>query len=123
MGQLDKSRKILVVDDFVDAAEIVTAMLKLRGHRARFAVTGQAGLDLASTFQPDVVLLDLSMPGLDGYSVARALRQQYAKDSLRLIAFTAWDDEVSRARAKAAGFDDHIRKPAALAHIIRCIEQ
>lgn len=122
-GELNELRKILVVDDFRDAAEMVTAMLTLRGHRACFAVTGQDGLDLVSTFDPDVVLLDLSMPGLDGYSVARTIREQYSTDTIRLIAFTAWDDEVSRARAKAAGFDGHLPKPAALAHIIRCVEQ
>lgn len=118
MAQVDQPRKILVVDDYEDAAAIVAGILQLHGHHTCFAVGGHAGLCAAMTFSPEVVFLDLSMPGCDGYQVARCLRQSYADRKLRLIALSAWDDDLTRARAKAAGFDAHLIKPAHLLDII-----
>lgn len=118
MAQTDRPRKILVVDDYEDAAAIVADILQLHGHQARFAVGGHAGLYAAFTFSPEVVFLDLSMPGCDGYKVARCLRLSFPDRKLRLIALTACDDDLSRARAKAAGFDAHIIKPAHLHDIV-----
>lgn len=118
MAQAKRPRKILVVDDYEDAAAVVVDILQLHGHHTRFAVGGQAGLCAASAFSPEVVFLDLSMPGCDGYKVARCLRLSYPDRKLRLIALTAWGDELSRARAKAAGFDVHLIKPAQLHAII-----
>ena len=118
MAQANQPRKILVVDDHEDAAAIVADILELHGHHTCFAVGGQAGLCAASTFSPEVVFLDLCMPECDGYKVARCLRLAYPDRQLRLIALTAWDDDLSRARAKAAGFDAHLIKPAQLHDII-----
>ena len=114
----DRPRKILVVDDYEDAASIVADILQLHGHQARFAVGGYAGLYAAITFSPEVVFVDLSMPECDGYKVARCLRLSYPDRKLRLIALTARDDDLSRARAKAAGFDAHLVKPAHLHDIV-----
>lgn len=118
MIQAEHPRRILVVDDYEDAAAVVAAILQLHGHHTRFAVGGHAGLCVASTFSPEIVYLDLSMPGFDGYKVARCLRLTYPDRNLRLIALTASGDDISRARAKAAGFDVHLVKPAHLNDII-----
>ena len=122
MGQLNRSRRILVIDDYEDAATIVADILLLHGHQARFAVGGHEGLCIASSFSPDVVFLDLGMPEIDGYAVARSLRLAFPPGRLRLVALTARGDELSRARARAAGFDAHLLKPAALRKIIEAIE-
>ena len=118
MVRADQPRKILVVDDYEDAAAIVADILQLHGHQARFAVGGQAALCEASTFAPEVVFVDLRMPGCDGYKVARCLRLSYPDRKLRLIALTSCDDDLSRARAKAAGFDAHLTKPVHLQDIV-----
>lgn len=123
MGQLDRSRKILVIDDYEDAATIVAEILLLHGHQARFAVGGHEGLCMASSFSPEVVFLDLGMPEIDGYQVARHLRLSYPPGQLRLVALSARGDELSRARAKAAGCDAHLLKPAALYTLIEAIEE
>lgn len=122
MGQLDTSRKILVIDDYEDAAVIVADILRLFGHRAEFAAGGSAGLSLASSFSPDVVFLDLNMPGIDGYEVARCLRLSDPDRKLRIVALSAYADDLSRARARAAGFDAHLQKPADLRDIVGAVE-
>jgi CheY-like chemotaxis protein len=122
MGESGKIRSVLVVDDHADAASIVADILCLHGHRARFAVGGIEALVLAGEFLPDVIFLDLCMLYLDGYTIARRLRRSYLNRDLRLIALTACGDELSRARAKAAGFDAHLVKPAALGEIVRSIQ-
>jgi CheY-like chemotaxis protein len=101
------SRRVLVVDDAVDAAELFGEVLRMNGHDFRVAHDGPGALQVALEFEPDVVLLDLGLPGMDGYEVARRLREQGG--NMRLIAVTGYTRDPERLRE--AGFDDHLMKP------------
>ncbi|MFO1431875.1 MAG: ATP-binding protein [Candidatus Competibacteraceae bacterium] len=103
--------RILVVDDNVDVAESMAVLLELEGHQVRTVYTAHAALEAARTFRPDVVLLDIGLPGMDGYEVARRLRASPATRHVLLIALTGYGREEDRARSKAAGFDRHLVKP------------
>jgi len=104
-------KRILVVDDNVDAATTLQLLLKSLGHEACAVYDGQQALSMALAFRPDVVLLDIGMPGLDGYEVARRLREIKRGKPLRIIAVTGWGQEADRARSREAGFDVHLVKP------------
>ncbi|HEX6999521.1 MAG TPA: PAS domain-containing protein [Gammaproteobacteria bacterium] len=104
-------RKILVADDNQDAAHTLAMLLRLSGHEVRTAHGGEAALALASTFRPDIALLDIGMPDLDGYEVAKQLRRTPWGRGLRLVAVTGWGQEEDKRRARAAGFDHHLTKP------------
>jgi CheY-like chemotaxis protein len=106
-------RKILVVDDNVDAAESLAIVLRMKGHQVRTAHDGAAALALAEAEKPEIVLLDLGMPGMDGVTVARELRARQNGKPLRIIALTGWGQESDRERTREAGFDDHLVKPVA----------
>lgn len=103
--------RILVVDDNVDVAESVAVLLGLEGHQTRTAYTGAAALALAAAFQPQVVLLDLGLPGMDGYEVARRLRAEPATAKARIIALTGYGQPADRERTRLNGFDQHLVKP------------
>ncbi|HET8644926.1 MAG TPA: response regulator, partial [Vicinamibacteria bacterium] len=103
-------RKVVVADDNEDAAEMMRALLELDGHTVQVAGDGQAALDLIAAFSPEVAVLDIGMPGMDGYEVARRVRAQGRQ--VYLIAVTGWGQESDRRRAEAAGFDAHLTKPA-----------
>jgi CheY-like chemotaxis protein len=104
-------RRILVVDDNVDAAESLAVLLRLEGHEVRVAADGPAALAAAQAGPPQMVVLDLGLPGLDGHEVARRLRAlPGAKDAL-LVALTGWAQEEERRRCHEAGFDGHLPKP------------
>ncbi len=105
------ARRVLVVDDNVDGAESAAMLLKLDGHDVRVAHTGPDALAVAHEFVPDVVVLDIGLPGMDGYAVARALREDRVVAHVRLIAVTGYGRDDDRRRAQAAGFDDHLVKP------------
>jgi len=104
--------RVLIVDDYPDSAETACALLAMLGHDCRFATSGTAALAEASEFQPDVAILDISLPDLSGFEVARELRQRYAGRPLFLAALTGWGQPSDRAKALAAGFDHHVLKPA-----------
>jgi signal transduction histidine kinase/CheY-like chemotaxis protein len=104
-------RRILIADDNRDAADSLSLLLELSGHEVRVAHLGQTALSLAQTFRPDVAFLDIGMPDMSGYEVARALRQEPWATSLQLIALTGWGQEDDRRRALEAGFDLHLTKP------------
>jgi len=117
---LQKSRrtvapmKVLIVDDNVDSAQTSLWMLDLIGHKATVAHEGMSALEIAHDLQPDVVLLDIGMPGMDGYEVCRQLRQMPEMKNKTVIAQTGWGQESDRQKAFAAGFDHHITKPVSL---------
>ena len=106
-------RKILIVDDNVDAAESLAIVLRMKGHGVRTAHDGAQALALAATEQPDIVLLDLGMPEMDGLAVARELRARPDGTRMRIIALTGWGQDSDRERTRAAGFDEHLVKPVA----------
>lgn len=103
--------RILVIDDNVDAADSLAALLRVRGHEVRTAYGGQSGLDQAADFRPDLVLLDLGMPQMDGFEVARRIRSMEGGAEITLIAVSGWGQPADRERTKAAGFDFHLTKP------------
>lgn len=104
-------RRVLIVDDNVDAASSLAMLLQLRGHDARVAYDGLSALGLARGDAPEVALLDLGMPGMDGYELARRFRGDPALREVRLVALTGWGQDEDRQRTKAAGFDHHLVKP------------
>jgi CheY-like chemotaxis protein len=104
-------RKVLVVDDNVDAAVTVSALLKAWGHDVQTVYNGPAALETARGFRPDVVLLDIGLPGLSGYDVARKLRAEGIHDRVLITALTGYGQAEDRERAHAAGFDYHLTKP------------
>ena len=114
-------KRVLVVDDNVDAADTLGMLMRSLGHEARVVYDGVQALQEAVEFRPDVVLLDIGLPGINGYEVARRLRATKAGQSAKIIAITGWGQDADRARAREAGFDVHLVKPvdeAALQHLV-----
>ncbi|HET9492054.1 MAG TPA: ATP-binding protein [Methylomirabilota bacterium] len=107
----DRSRSVLIVEDKDDTREALRLLLESLGHRVLEAPDGPRGLELALDHQPEVVLIDLGLPGLDGYEVARALRASPAGKTALLIAVTGYGQAEDRRRSKEAGFDAHLVKP------------
>lgn len=115
-------KRVLVVDDNEDAAMLIAELLRYRGHNVEVAVGGCEGFAAAAATIPDVVLLDLGMPVMDGYQVARALRDSALTGAIRLVALTAWGDRESRLRVIQAGFNDHLVKPANFSDLFEAVE-
>jgi CheY-like chemotaxis protein len=105
------SRRILVVDDNEDSAESLTLLLRLQGHLVESAHDGRHALEAAEQFRPDVILLDLGMPGMSGYEVCQEIRKQPWGGKMLLLAQTGWGQDQDRQRTKDAGFDGHLTKP------------
>jgi CheY-like chemotaxis protein len=108
----ESGRRFLVVDDNVDAAGTLALLLEMMGHTVSVAHSGEAALAAVDEFEPHIVVLDIGMPGMNGYEVARRLKKR--TDLPRqpvLVAATGWGTEADRARAMAAGFDRHLTKP------------
>jgi CheY-like chemotaxis protein len=104
-------RRVLVADDDKDAVLILTALLRDEGYEVRGVHRGTEVLDAVFNFAPDVVLLDIGMPQMSGYEVARRLRERYGSARPALIAVTGFTRTMDRAQARAAGFEHHIGKP------------
>jgi signal transduction histidine kinase len=112
---LQEMQRILVVDDNADAADSLGALLQMLGADVRVAHDGKAALETFADFRPAAVLLDLGMPGMDGYEVARRIRALKDADGTVLIALTGWGQDTDRHRSSAAGFQHHLVKPADIA--------
>ena len=104
--------RVLVVDDYPGAAEISCMLLEILGHEARHVLTGRDALACAAQFFPDVVILDIGLPDISGYDVARALRESPQGKDVYIAALTGWGQPEDRGRAVAAGIDQHFTKPA-----------
>jgi CheY-like chemotaxis protein len=104
-------RRVLVVEDNPDGLEALLALLELLGYATAGAGDGPAAIEAAARFRPAIVLLDLGLPGMDGYEVARALRAEPAQAGVVLVALTGWGAETDRVRTAEAGFDHHLTKP------------
>ena len=107
----DGATRVLVVDDNPDIAESTSLVLKLAGYEVKTVLSGQDAIDVAPAFQPAIVLLDIGMPGLDGYAVARRLKGEPKLKDAWLIAVSGYGTAADRVRAKEAGFDRHLVKP------------
>ena len=103
---------VLVVDDNVDAAQSLAKLLQASGHDVRMAYDGPSALEAALNYRPDVVLLDIGLPGLNGFEVAKRIRQQPTLKNIVLVAMTGYGQEADRQRSQEAGFDHHLVKPA-----------
>jgi CheY-like chemotaxis protein len=110
-NDLSRRTRIIIVEDNADAAEILRVLLELHGYEVRVAHTGPEGVRLAKQWPPEVMLCDIGLPGLDGYGVAAAMRQDPATAQARLIAVTAYSSDADRQRCREVGFDRHLVKP------------
>jgi PAS domain S-box-containing protein len=115
-------RRVLVVDDNVDAAEMLDVLLKSLGHKTCVAHDGLEALKRAADFHPDIVLLDIGLPGADGYEVARGLRALRKDDPLRIVAITGWGQDADKQKSRQAGFDVHLVKPVDPAELMRVLD-
>ncbi|MGZ8488774.1 MAG: hybrid sensor histidine kinase/response regulator, partial [Candidatus Binatia bacterium] len=106
-----RSRRILVADDFPQSAETLARLLEKDGNEVQIAKDGVAAVEAAAEFLPDIILMDLAMPRLDGYQAANRIRQQPWGKSMILIALTGWGQQQDRRRTQEAGFDAHLTKP------------
>jgi len=112
----NSARRVLIVEDDSDISETMQDLLQAVGHRVETAATGPAGVERARALEPDVVLVDVGLPGMDGYDVARALRGAFG-DRVYLAALTGYGRPEDRKRAREAGFDAHLTKPVDLASV------
>ena len=115
-------KRVLIVDDNADGADSLGRLLAILGHETAMEYDGQAALERVGAFAADVVLLDLGMPGLDGFEICRRLRASDSPHRPRIVAMTGWGREEDRARTAAAGFDAHLVKPVDLAALARLLE-
>jgi PAS domain S-box-containing protein len=113
---------VLIADDNEDAADALSEFLRIAGHQVTTVNNGHDAVRTAMSLRPDAVLLDIGMPGLNGYEVARALRATSGMEETVLVALTGWGTDDDRSRASAAGFDHHLTKPTSAADIVKVLE-
>ncbi|WP_341406143.1 PAS domain S-box protein [Luteolibacter soli] len=111
-GHHASGKRVLIVDDNTDAAQVLAMAVTLMGHEVATAENGQVALDLVPGFRPHVVFMDLGMPVMDGWEAAKRLRAQPGSETIHLVALTGWGQDGDRERTRAAGFDQHLVKPA-----------
>jgi CheY-like chemotaxis protein/two-component sensor histidine kinase len=114
-------RRVLIVDDNEDASESLALVLRLMGHEIATASDGLAALNIAKSFLPELILLDIGMPALNGYETAARIREQPWSRGVRLVALTGWGQDADRKRSAEAGFDLHLVKPIDPAEIERLL--
>lgn len=115
-------KKVLIVDDNADAAELLAMLLSTYGHMVHAAEDAESALRVAAELVPDVILLDIGLPGTDGYSVARSLREDARFADTVLIALTGYGTATDKERSRNAGFDHHVVKPAEVEELLTFIE-
>jgi CheY-like chemotaxis protein len=113
-SQTSDSKRVLIVDDNAQGAECLGVILRLWGHDARVVYHGCQALNSAREYRPDVILLDIGLPGVDGYSLARTIRSEPSLRDVTLVAVTGYGREEDLQRAAEAGFDRHLLKPVEL---------
>jgi CheY-like chemotaxis protein len=121
MDDLARSRRILVVDDSTDTSRLLSRFITLLGHDVRTARDGLEGVEAASEFRPDVVLMDLDMPILDGFDAARRIRDRSLGEQITLVALTPCGGEIDEPRLRGAGFDHHLAKPVDVEALVTLI--
>ena len=103
--------RVLVVDDNVDACDSLAAVVRMLGHDAQMAFDGQEAVDVAATYRPHLILMDISLPRLNGYEAAAVIREQDGGADIVLVALTGWGRDEDRREALAKGFHHHVTKP------------
>jgi CheY-like chemotaxis protein len=117
-----RRRRVLVVDDNVDAAESLAMLLSASGCNVRSVYEGRSAIDAVKSDPPDAILLDIGLPEMDGFEVARRVRRLPAGAQPLIIAVTGYGSELDRERAKEAGFDHHLAKPVELEDLLKLLE-
>jgi len=115
-------RRVLIVDDNEDSAESLAMLLQLSGHETHVAHDGVEATDMAQCVRPDVILLDIGLPGLNGYEVCRRIRAQPWGSAVTLVAVTGWGQQEDRQRAREAGFDTHVVKPVEHEDLLKLLD-
>ncbi|HEY2776212.1 MAG TPA: PAS domain S-box protein [Candidatus Binatia bacterium] len=118
-----EARRVLVVDDNVDSADSLSMLLRMRGHQTKIARDGVEAVEAARTFRPEIVLLDIGLPRMNGLDVCRRIRAQEWGSAMRIVALTGWGQEEDRLRSLEAGFDHHLVKPVNIAELTTLIAQ
>jgi len=116
-------KRVLIVDDNRDAALSLASLLRVSGNDTHVAHDGETAVKAAREYRPDAVLLDLGMPGMDGYEICRALRGRPGGELVRIIALTGWGQDADRKKSEEAGFDAHLVKPATLEDVQRALSE
>jgi PAS domain S-box-containing protein len=116
-------RRVLIVDDNVDAADSLATLLQLKGHETQAVYNGSEALERVGSFKPHVALIDIGLPKMNGYELAKRLRQMFARASMRLVALTGYGQAEDRQLSAAAGFDDHLVKPVDLPTLERALAE
>ena len=116
-GESTQPRRVLLVDDSVDAAEAMSMLLETLGHEIRVMHDGPSALAMVDDFAPDVVILDIGLPGMDGFEVARQMRMRAATKAALMIALTGYGADSDKKQAHDAGFDHHLVKPVSFTAI------
>lgn len=116
-----ESRRILVVDDNIDSAEVLGALLEHMGHEVFVAYTGARAMEMAHERRPDVVLLDLALPDVSGFDVARNMRKDAGLAGARIVGLTGFGSDEHRRRAREAGLDDYLVKPVEAATLMQAL--
>jgi CheY-like chemotaxis protein len=113
--QKQGGRRIIVADDDLDTVEAMALLLRAIGHQVEVATSGPAVLELAGRTRPDIIFLDIGMPGMDGWELARRLRERLGTDAVRIVAVTGFGAKEDYLRSRKAGFDAHVQKPVDMA--------
>jgi CheY-like chemotaxis protein len=123
VAPVEVTRRVLIVDDNRDAADTLASLVRTMGGQARTAADGPSGIECAAEFAPDLILLDIGMPGMDGYETCRRLRQMRLATRPFIVAISGWGQDGDKQRAAAAGFDAHLTKPADPAALEKLLAQ
>jgi CheY-like chemotaxis protein len=115
-------KRVLVVDDNVDSGEMMVALAETWGHEAYHAVDGRSAVAMADELQPDIVLLDIGLPGMDGYEVAARLRDNPLTQQARIVAVSGYGQDADRLKSRAAGCDEHLVKPVDIPSLARVLK-
>ena len=110
-------RRVLLVDDDDDSRELLQELFRAHGYEVQSASNGIAALEIAASFRPEVTVLDIRLPDMDGYELAHKLRQVEGLERIRLVALTGYDGEHARERSREAGIDEHLVKPITMASL------
>jgi CheY-like chemotaxis protein len=116
------SRRVLVVDDNLDAALVLSMCLSAYGHETAVAYDGREAIELAESFEPEIIFLDLGMPQMNGYEVAIELRRHPKLADVYIAALTGWNDPKTRAQVVTAGFNKHMTKPAKIEDVLEIVD-
>jgi len=116
-------RRVLVVDDKGDSADTLAKLLALSGHETQTAYDGNEAVGAVETFLPDLVLLDIGLPKLNGYEVCRRIRELPGGERIVVVALTGWGQEQDRRKSKEAGFNEHLVKPIEYGELMKLLAE